>query len=136
VLGVGAGALEKHIWTARDLLTVDGLVVLDREERPGFAVKATADGARRFTFCRELFEYLATPGAAPAIVTRGATHRQRRNRAFAAELLLPSAALRDRFPDGRATLEEANRVADEFAVSWAVLNHQLENHRIAEVMPS
>jgi hypothetical protein len=136
VLGVGAGALEKHIWTARDLLTVDGLVVLDREERPGFAVKATADGARRFTFCRELFEYLATPGAAPAIVTRGATHRQRRNRAFAAELLLPSAALRDRFPDGRATLEEANRVADEFAVSWAVLNHQLENHRIAEIIPS
>lgn len=135
-LGVGGRALEEEIRTARSLVTVDGLVALDREERPGFAVKAVAEPARRFTFCRELFEYLATPGTAPAIVTRGATHRQRRNRAFAAEFLLPSAALRDRFPDGRATLEEANRVAGEFAVSWAVLNHQLENHRIAEIIPS
>lgn len=134
-LGVEAGALEKEIRTARGLVTVDGLVALDREQRPGFAVKAAAEPARRFTFCRELFEYLTAPGTAPAIVTRGATHRQRRNRAFAAELLLPSAALRDRFPEGRATLEEANRVADEFAVSWAVLGHQLENHRIAEIMP-
>ncbi len=134
-LGVGGRALEGDIRTAQRLVTVDGLVALDREERPGFAVKAVTEPARRFTFCRELFEYLATSGSAPAIVTRGATHRQRRNRAFAAELLLPSAALRDRFPDGRATLEEANRVADEFAVSWAVLNHQLENHRIAEIIP-
>jgi hypothetical protein len=135
-LGVECSALEREIRTARGLVTVDGIVALDREERPGFAVKATAEPARRFTFCRELFEYLATSGTAPAIVTRGATHRQRRNRAFAAEFLLPSAALRDRFPDGRATLEEANLVADEFAVSWAVLNHQLENHRIAEIIPS
>jgi hypothetical protein len=134
-LRVGAGALEKEIRTARGLATVDGLVALDREERPGFAVKASAEPARRFTFCRELFEYLNSSAAAPAIVTRGATHRQRRSRAFAAQLLLPSAALRDRFPEGRATLEEANRVADEFAVSWAVLNHQLENHRIAEILP-
>jgi hypothetical protein len=135
-LGVECRALEGEIRTARGLVTVDGIVALDHEERPGFAVKSAVEPARRFTFCRELFEYLAAPGTAPAIVTRGATHRQRRNRAFAAEFLLPSAALRNRFPDGCATLEEANQVAGEFAVSWAVLNHQLENHRIAEIIPS
>jgi Zn-dependent peptidase ImmA (M78 family) len=117
----------------RDLATVDGVMALDDEERPGFAVKGAAEPARRFALCRELFEYLATSPAAPAIVTRGATHRQQRNRAFAAEFLLPSAALRGRFPDKVATIEDVNKVADEFAVSWAVISHQLTNHRIAEI---
>lgn len=133
-LGIAGVALEREIRSEAGLVTVDGVVALDREERPGFAMKPATERARRFTLCREIFEYLAVPGGAPAIVTRGATYRQQRNRAFAAELLLPSAALRARFPEGRVTLEEANEIADEFAVSWAVVKHQLENHRIAEIL--
>jgi hypothetical protein len=135
-MGIEGDALKGGIRTCRGLVTVDGVVALDPADRPGFAVRPAAEPARRFTFCREIFEYLVAPRGVPAIVTRGTTYRQQRNRAFAAELLLPSPALRDRFPDGRVTLEEANEVADEFAVSWAVVKHQLENHRIAEIMPS
>jgi hypothetical protein len=133
---IDGDVLEGEILTCRGLVTVDGVIAVDPDERPGFAVKPAAEPARRFTFCREVFEYLVAPRHTPAIVTRGATYRQQRNRAFAAEFLLPSAALCDRFPDGHATLDQANQIADEFKVSWAVLNHQLENHRIAEIIPS
>jgi hypothetical protein len=135
-LGLEEHVLEAEIRRARNLVSVDGLVVHDDEERPGFAVRAGSKEARRFAFCRELFEYLTTRGPAPLVVTKGATYRQQKNRAFAAEFLLPSEALRSRVEGQSVTLQKVDEIAREFGVSWAVVNHQLDNHRIAEVIPA
>lgn len=132
-LGVQRPLLEREVKSVSGLETVDGVVAFDDEQRPGFALRATADEARIFGFCRELFEYLAAPGPDPLLVTRGGTHRQQRNRAFAAEFLLPSEALRDRVRGPVVTYEEVNKIAEAFGVSWAVVSHQLDNHRIARI---
>jgi hypothetical protein len=135
-LGIEGQVLEDEIRRTRHLVTVDGVVDFDPEQRPGFAVTAATEAARRFNFCRELFEYLTAEDTAPIIVTRSTTYRQQRNRAFAAELLLPSNALRARVPADVVTYQEVNQIADEFGVSWAVASHQLRNHHIAEIAPS
>ena len=50
----------------------------------------------RFSFCRGLFEYLTAPGTPSTLVTVARTDRQKRNRAFAAELLAPADWIRER----------------------------------------
>lgn len=132
-LGVEGALLDAGTRTVRGLMTIDGVVGLDAQDRPGFAVRASTGEARRFGVCRELFEYLATGQARSSLITRGGTDRQQRNRAFAAEFLLPSRALRERVSAGAVTYQEVNEIADEFGVSWAVVSHQLENHQIARV---
>jgi Zn-dependent peptidase ImmA (M78 family) len=54
-------------------------------------------------------------------------------RAFAAELLAPSAALRARVRDDVVSPEDVDALALELDVSRLVIRHQLENHRIASV---
>ena len=132
-LGVEEARLTPTISRARELGTVDGLVAFDDERRPGFALRATAEEARRFGFCRTFFEFLTGSGLAPSIITRGATDRQQRNRAFAAEFLAPSERLRARSPGEVVTPDEVDELARDFGVSWAVVSHQLQNHRIARV---
>lgn len=134
-LGLEGDVLDEEVLGVRGLVTVDGVVALDAEQRPGFAVRPVAEEARRFSFCRELLEYLSVQDMAPRIVTRGGTARQQRNRAFAAEFLLPSDGLRSRIPGDVVSYQEVNEIAQEFGVSWATVSHQLENHRIARVIP-
>ncbi|MGD2115268.1 MAG: ImmA/IrrE family metallo-endopeptidase [Acidobacteriota bacterium] len=132
---VEGSVLEREVRAIRGVVAVDGVVALDDRQRPGFGVRATAPEARRFAFCRELFEYLASEGTEPSIVTRAGTHRQQRNRAFAAELLLPSDALRSRAPADVVGYQWVDEIAAEFGVSWAVVSHQLEKHHIARISP-
>jgi Zn-dependent peptidase ImmA (M78 family) len=66
-------------------------------------------------------------------VTDATTARQKRNRAFAAELLAPSSGLRDRVQTAEVGPDQVEELADEFGVSTEVVSLQLENHRIARV---
>lgn len=133
-LDVESGALDRGIREVGNLSSVDGLVGYDGHESPGFVLREARESSRRFTFCRELFEYLVTPPQQPSIVTKSGTGRQKRNRAFAAELLLPSKALRCRVSGDRVSSEEIEEIADEFGVSSLVVSHQVENHCIARVI--
>lgn len=59
--------------------------------------------------------------------------RQQWSRAFAAEFLAPSAALRATVP--RTTLDEdaVDKLAAEFGVSSMLIAHQVRNHGVAQI---
>lgn len=81
--------------------------------------------------CRALAEALTV--RADAVLTRAPTHRQQRNRAFAAEFLAPAEALRQRVPHRIVHEDAVAELAETFCVSTVVIERQLENHRIAQV---
>jgi hypothetical protein len=87
--------------------------------------------SRRFAVSRALYESLA--GAPAALVSRARSDRQQANRAFAAEFLAPAGLLRERIAHEGVDDEQIGDLADEFGVSAKVIEHQIENHRIAEL---
>ena len=111
---------------------VNGVVTQDENGRPAFAVRSGHDNARRFQFCRGLAEVLASPNS-DALLTQARSDRQQWSRAFAAEFLAPSAALRRRV--SRSTLDEdgVDELAAEFGVSSMLIAHQVQNHGIAQI---
>jgi len=80
-----------------------------------------------------LCEYLLSPGA-PRLVTGVNTERQKRNRAFAAEFLAPADAIRKRLTAGEVSQEDIDDLAGDMGVSPFVVEHQIVNHRLAEVV--
>lgn len=111
---------------------VDGVVTRDDNGLPAFAVRRGHDTARRFQFCRALAEVLESPNS-DALVTRAGTDRQRRNRAFAAEFLAPSEALRARVCSTTLDGDAVDELATEFGVSPWHITHQVQNHKIAKI---
>ena len=69
------------------------------------------------------------------LVTTSKSERQQRNRAFAAELLAPSALLRERITHATVADNEVDALAQEFHVSSLVIEHQIENHELARLLP-
>lgn len=115
-------------------VNIDGLVVRDAPtQRGSFVLSGNLSASRRFAYARSLFEYLANPATA-SLVSRAITYDQRRNRAFAAELLAPGEAIRRRFSGDTVSQERVEEIADEFAVSEYVIRHQIENHRLGRVV--
>lgn len=112
---------------------VAAVVGYNEAESPGFAIAARSEGALRFAFCRALFEYLASDPDTPSLVTHAHSERQKRNRAFAAEFLIPADALRRAVPSDVVSEEVVEELAREYQVSSFIIRHQLENHRIARV---
>ena len=111
---------------------LNGVVSADGDGLPSFALRNGRDSNRRFHFCRGLAEVLTSPGS-PALLTQARSDRQQRNRAFAAEFLAPSAALRTRVPRRVLDDEHIDDLAAEFGVPPWLIVHQLQNHRIARV---
>jgi len=111
---------------------LDGVVEQTRDGGGGLAVTARGEVSRRFAFCRGLLEILLGEGPVTSLVTSARTERQKRNRAFAAELLAPANWLRGR-EWGRVLEEEAvEEAAAELGVYSDVVRRQLLNHRIIE----
>lgn len=129
--------LESVLRSSRSFLRqIQAVVGYNGRSTPVFVIPDKVESARRFTFCRGLYEVLASTDASPALVTRARTDRQKENRAFAAELLLPSHALRERVKGGDIGLEEMEEIARDYAVSVAVVYYQTVNHGIARPMVS
>ena len=113
-------------------ILVDGVVACGEGGRPAFAFRPRGEPGRRFHFCRALAELLWRPGV-NALLTKARTERQQSNRAFAAEFLAPSAALRDRTRRTTVDEDDVDELATEFGVSSMVIEHQLANHQIARL---
>ncbi len=109
---------------------VDVIVASSRDSSPFFGLRRYTPRAKTFAVSRGLFEYLHFE---QSLVTRSQTYRQKMNRAFAAELLAPSEALRQLVQDTLVSQEEVEDIAERFGTSEAVIRHQLENHGIAQV---
>ena len=125
------GCVSLHDPRARKLF--DGMVDTDDRELPGFLTTKSRPEQVRFAFCRGLFEYLTAPGTPSALVTVARTDRQKRNRAFAAELLAPADWLRTRINDSWVSPDEVDEWAGELGVSAEVVDRQIQNHRLAAV---
>ena len=111
---------------------VEGAVTRDDDGRPAFALRQRCDDRKRFGFCRALAETLRFPES-DTLLTKARSERQQRNRAFAAEFLAPSSGLRDRISGSVVDDEEINELAAEFGVYSGIIEHQVRNHRIAQI---
>jgi hypothetical protein len=112
---------------------LDAIVDVNSAASPAFAVVPRNEPSKLFAVCRAIFEYLIAPDARPQIVTRSHSDRQKRNRAFAAEFLVPAEQLKGLLPDGVITSDVVDDLADRLGASSAVVRHQIENHRLATV---
>ena len=134
-LGQSVNTLEQvaePIAPLERLALVDGVVTSGAEGGVSVGLKRRGQLGWRFLFCRALAEAISCRG--DALVTRGNTERQQRNRAFAAEFLAPSANLKKKISSPVVDEEQVDELAEEFGVSPLVISHQIENHRIAEVV--
>ena len=111
----------------------DAIVDANSAASPTFAVVQRNEPATLFALCRAMFEYFVTSSDGPRIVTRSRTDRQKRNRAFAAEFLVPAEQLRSLIPQPVITSETVDDLADHFGASSAVIRHQIDNHRLTTV---
>ena len=115
--------------------SLNALVAMNSQESPVFAVPSRRDDAIRFAFCRALFEYLMTSEGQPLLLTTARSDRQKRNRAFAAEFLVPKDLLRKELSSHIVGDEEMDDLAADFGVSPSVIRHQIENHELALSLP-
>ena len=111
---------------------VDGVIAWRDDQSPAFGFRQLGEHGRRFHFCRALAEVLALPGT-DTLLTKANSGRQQRNRAFAAEFLAPSSGLQDRISGQIVDGDQIDELADEFGVSSRVIEHQVQNHHIAQV---
>ncbi|MDP1590812.1 MAG: hypothetical protein Q8M07_23865, partial [Prosthecobacter sp.] len=90
----------------------------------------------RFTFSRAVYDCLvrAGKGEPVTLLTKSHRDRQRANRAFAAELLAPSAGIKQLLGKTMPGEEDIAWLAEHFGVSDRVVRHQIENHRIATIV--
>jgi len=113
------------------LKLVDGVVTRSASGTLSLGLKARGETSMRFLFCRALCEAISSNQ--DALVTRGTTQRQQRNRAFAAEFLAPSQSLRERITHPIVDGEQVEDLAEEFGVSTQVILNQINNHQIARL---
>lgn len=133
-LQVDAGGLERSVYDASSPRPFFEAVVATNEVgSPGFVVGRREASSRLFHLCRGFFEFLTSTNGTPALATRTGSDRQRRNRAFAAEFLAPSAALKEMVPSSSLAMEDVDELAAHFGVSPYVVVHQLENHGIGSL---
>jgi hypothetical protein len=90
--------------------------------------------ARRFTAARGLMEWIYGQPGGPILISTALTRRQQRNRAFAAELLAPAALIMRRLSGTEVGRTQLQDLGEEFEVSSWVIEHQIQNHRLAMIV--
>ena len=87
----------------------------------------------RFLLARSLFFQRFSAASERRLVTASYTWEQRASRAFAAELLAPAEALRQRIRGDAVSAPEVEQYADEFVVNPVLIERQIENHALARI---
>ena len=110
--------------------SVEGLVLAEY----GFECRTAKrqPEALRFLVARAVYDFIRLDSH-KSLLTGARTTRQSQGRAFAAELLAPANALRERLTTETATPEQVSDLAAEFQVSYYVVQHQIQNHRLAKI---
>ena len=125
--------IETRLWDRR-LQAVSGY---NRDHFPVFAVPERDSSKGKFTFCRALgnsfFHSMEPDGFHPQLITQFNTDKQKRNRAFAAELLAPSECIRRELRSGVVDQDDIGEIADKFGVQPLIIAHQIENHDLARI---
>jgi len=114
----------------------DAVMNLNRHQSPGFVLRPQNQVNLKFSFCRALIEYLAADQPGPALVATDYSLRQKRNRAFAAEFLVPAEELKQALPGPYLGPDDLDALARKFKASSWLVRHQLENHNLARLAPA
>ncbi len=112
---------------------LDALAGSNQRHNPKFLIEKKRADSRQFAFCRALCEHLTSPVDQFAAVSGLRTDRQRINRTFAAEFLVPHEMLRRDLSGGMIGEDEINDLALDYGVSAFVIRHQILNHQLARV---
>lgn len=89
--------------------------------------------SQRFLLARSLFFHRSSATSERRLVTASYTWEQRASRAFAAELLAPAEALRQRIRGDSVSAPEVEQYAEEFFVNPVLIERQIENHALARI---
>lgn len=109
---------------------LEGLVGESGSGRPVLVQSGRRSGVgARFRLARAAFFTATDTLQQGRLITRSAAREQRAGRAFAAELLAPSAALAE-YVHGAVDSELIDELALAFGVSTMVIEHQIENHAL------
>lgn len=131
-LGVTIDDFKSSIISDTPVSMIDALSIRKENKSPAFASAHQFDESLTFAMSRCLYDYFFSTDKT-ILVTRSRSERQRCNRAFAAEFLLPATALRERIQNGSITTDEIDDLAREWQLSSYVVRHQIENHDIAPI---
>lgn len=114
----------------------DRLDAIVAHSTPSCLVRARSKAGRRFLFARAVGEFLAGYGDGPSLLSSLSTERQAESRAFAAEFLVPSVALRAELGRtlGYVDADTVDRLATKFDVGTRVISHQIENHDLGTII--
>jgi hypothetical protein len=115
--------------------TIAAVCGTNKTDSPVFVFHPVKQDERlKFAYCRSLYNYLFTDQSSLSLVTGSDLEGQKGNRAFAAEFLVPANSLRKLVKNEAVGPEEIDEIAADFKVSPMVIEHQIENHRIAQVI--
>jgi len=112
---------------------LDAVARLAADLGPQVATSKERESGKSYLLARALCEYLCSNSEESALLTRISSDRQKRNRAFAAELLAPAEGLRKLLSGSRIARDEVAEVAAHLHVSEWLVEHQVQNHRIATI---
>jgi len=130
VWGTSEGRLPVVVVAATDPVA-EAIARFTNAQGPVVLMPRRREESRRFALARSLCEYLCAAHDGAALLTTAATERQKRTRAFAAELLAPADGIRGLLSRARVSGDEIAEIAAHFRVSDWVIRHQLENHGLA-----
>jgi hypothetical protein len=121
-----------------NLPTIDSMVAVNSKESPVFVLinhqQIHRVETNPFAFCRALFEYLVQDEHITLnLITKARSDRQKANRAFAAEFLVPAKSLKSMLSSAYPDSESIDVLASHFGVSPQVIQYQIVNHKLANV---
>lgn len=127
-----AGSLTIH---SREVATPSlGILGCVASDSPSCTITPRRYAAKRFLIARALGDYIGRQAPGSAVLGTMETPRQAHSRAFAAELLAPAETLRSCVGTSRTIDSDAmDELAEELCVSPLVIQHQIQNHNIAEI---
>ncbi len=136
LLGLTDNQLADSVRMIDTLSGVDALVGENHHHSPAFVLKPLKRPENQmFSLCRGLADYFFSPHT-PSLIVNAATEQQKRNRAFAAELLAPAETIQHCLAGGETSQEEIDEIAYILGVSSHVVLHQVENHDLAVIRSS
>jgi hypothetical protein len=111
--------------------SLDGLFGCSPAQAPCCYTAKRRPESQRFVCARGLMSFFYGSPEAPLLLSSVPTRLQQQSRAFAAELLAPAQFIRPRLGGDEVSPEQVADLAAEFAVSPYVIEHQIQNHRLA-----
>lgn len=107
---------------------LNAVIVSPTKDRVNLALRENVRATSRiFSYCRALGEYFTMGEKKVSVVSSKESWGQQRNRAFAAEFLVPVQLLQERIAESSVHAEQIDALAEEFHVSSRLIRHQLGN---------